>query len=52
LEYSEWIIRRSSCFTSAWKPRVSRWVVVVMVVGPGELIWLDASRAPAGAHTL
>ena len=22
--YSEWIMRCSSCFTSAWKPRVSR----------------------------
>ncbi|MNT79724.1 hypothetical protein D3C72_2190920 [compost metagenome] len=23
LEYSEWIMRCSSCFTSVWKPRVS-----------------------------
>jgi hypothetical protein len=31
LLYSEWIMRCSSCFTSAWKPRVS--FVVIGRVG-------------------
>src|SRR5512142_2907772 len=40
LEYSEWIIRCSSCLTSVWKPSVSRLAVVLAVIWISlEIAW-------------
>jgi hypothetical protein len=42
LEYKEWIIRCSSCLTSAWKPSVSLVVVVMgspLVIRNYETSW-------------